>query len=60
MFNVATSIKGNILTITVDLAKSQGPSASGKTIIVASTGAGVKLENGMTLGLNIYTKPKAS
>ncbi len=37
MKNVEMKIDGTILTITVDLAKEFGPSASGKTIIIAST-----------------------
>ena len=37
MKNVEMSLEGNILTIKVDLAKEFGPSASGKTIIIAST-----------------------
>lgn len=34
-----------------------GPSASGKTIGVASTGGNVTLPNGITVGLNAYRKP---
>jgi hypothetical protein len=37
MKNVQMTVEGNILTIKVDLSKEFGPSASGKTIIVAST-----------------------
>jgi len=37
MKNVEMSLEGNILTIKVDLSKDFGPSASGKTIIIAST-----------------------
>ena len=37
MKNVEMSLEGNILTIKVDLSKEFGPSASGKTIIIAST-----------------------
>jgi hypothetical protein len=37
MKNVEFSVKGDILTITVDLTKDFGPSSSGKTIIIAST-----------------------
>ncbi len=57
MKNVDLSITGNVLTITVDLSKEFGPSASGKTTIVAST------EGNMTIpgreekiGLNVYKK----
>ena len=37
MKNVEMSLEKNILTIKVDLSKEFGPSASGKTIIIAST-----------------------
>ena len=37
MKNVEMSLEGNILTMKVDLSKEFGPSASGKTIIIAST-----------------------
>lgn len=61
MKNVAVSIKGSIATITVDLSKSFGPSASGKTEIVASTSGNVPIGQNpegkmVTLGLNAYTK----
>lgn len=59
MTNVKTAVKGNILTITVDLSERHGPSASGKTI--ASTQGNQKLagEHGhISFGLNVYTKEK--
>lgn len=34
-----------------------GPSASGKTVGVASTGGNVPLPNGVTVGVNAYRKP---
>jgi hypothetical protein len=37
MKNVEMIVEGTILTIKVDLSKEFGPSASGKTIIIAST-----------------------
>ena len=37
MKNVEMTVAGNILTIKVDLSKEFGPSASGKTTIIAST-----------------------
>lgn len=58
MKNVATALKGNILTITVDLAKTFGPSSSGKTIIIASTEGNQTIEGrSEVIGLNIYKKP---
>lgn len=57
MKNVEISIAGNILTITVDLTKEFGPSASGKTIIVASTEGNVTVpEREEKIGLNVYRK----
>ena len=37
MKNVEMTVEGTTLTITVNLSKEFGPSASGKTIIIAST-----------------------
>lgn len=58
MQNVKTTIKGNILTIEVDLSKRFGPSSSGKTIQIASTQGNQSLghDSGAVLGLNVYTK----
>ncbi len=57
MKNVELSVKGNILTITVDLTEEFGPSSSGKTIIIASTEGNFPLP-GRTevVGLNVYRK----
>jgi hypothetical protein len=59
MKNVEMSVEGNILTIKVDLSKEFGPSASGKTIIIASTEGNVSVEGAedKKIGLNIYKKP---
>ena len=57
MKNVEMRIDGTTLTITVDLAKEFGPSASGKTIIIASTEGNVPvLDRDEKIGLNIYKK----
>jgi hypothetical protein len=58
MKNVEMSIDGNILTIKVDLSKEFGPSASGKTIIIASTEGNVAIEGleEAKIGLNVYHK----
>jgi hypothetical protein len=57
MKNVEMTVEGNLLTIKVDLSKEFGPSASGKTIIIASTEGNVTIE-GRTekIGLNVYRK----
>jgi hypothetical protein len=56
MKNVTMSVNGNELTVKVDLSKDFGPSASGKTLIIASTEGNITVE-GTTdtkIGLNIY------
>jgi len=53
MKNVRTELKGTQLVITVDLAKDFGPSASGKTIIIASTCGNVSVGD-VKVGLNVY------
>ena len=59
MKNVDMSVSGNILTITVDLTKEFGRSASGKTIIIATTEGNVSIPEAeeKKIGLNIYKKP---
>ena len=49
------TLSEDILTITVDLSQDLGPSKSGKTVLVASTG-GNQLVYGRSekLGLNVY------
>ncbi len=57
MKNVHLSVEGNILTITVDLSKEFGPSASGKTVIIASTEGNVSVpDREEKVGLNVYRK----
>ena len=58
MDNVKSTVNGNILTIEVDLSKRLGRSASGKTIIVATTAGNQKVEGfpDIQYGLNVYTK----
>jgi hypothetical protein len=51
------TIKGDILTIKVDLTKEFGPSSSGKTIIIASTEGNVSIpDRDEKVGLNVYHK----
>jgi hypothetical protein len=57
MKNVEMTVKGNMLTIAVDLSKEFGPSASGKTIIIASTEGNVTIPGREEkIGLNVYRK----
>ena len=57
MKNVDMTIEGTILTIKVDLSKEFGPSASGKTIILASAEGNVTIPGREEkIGLNVYRK----
>ena len=57
MKNVDMTVVGTLLTIKVDLSKEFGPSASGKTIIIASTEGNVTIPERMEkVGLNVYRK----
>ena len=58
MKNVEMNLEDNILTIKVDLSKEFGPSASGKTIIIASTEGNIAIPGNdeAKIGLNIYKK----
>ncbi|KGP75139.1 hypothetical protein JT05_12320 [Desulfosporosinus sp. Tol-M] len=59
MKNCEMKLDGNILTITVDISKEFGKSASGKSIIIASTEGNVSIpeKEEIKIGLNIYRKP---
>jgi hypothetical protein len=57
MKNIKTTVKGNTMTIEIDLSKTFGPSKSGKTIIVASTEGNQKVEGSdVVIGINAYKK----
>ena len=57
MKNVEMTVAGNILTIKVDLTKEFGPSASGKTTIIASTEGNITVpEREEKIGLNVYRR----
>ena len=59
MVNVNTKIVGKTLTITVNLDEDHGPSASGKTTMIASTQGNMKLPAPFAevqVGLNVYKK----
>ena len=57
MKNVEMTVSGNILTIKVDLTKEFGPSASGKTTIIASTEGNITVpEREEKIGLNVYRR----
>jgi hypothetical protein len=58
MKNCEMKLTGNILTITVDVSKDFGKSASGKSVIIASTEGNVNIpeKDDIKIGLNIYKK----
>lgn len=56
--NITYTLDGNKLTLEIDLSKDFGPSASGKTIIIASS-EGNKDVGDVKVGLNIYKYPDA-
>lgn len=59
MTNVSYKVEGDKLVIEVDLTQEHGKSASGKTIIIASTrgNASIPYKGGnVTMGLNVYKK----
>ena len=62
MKNVQIEVKGKKMVITVDLSQNQGPSASGKTEIIATTGGNARIAsngNGEVFGgLNVYKYAK--
>jgi hypothetical protein len=65
MKNIDTSVSGNVLTIRIKLDEVGEPSATGKSLVVASTrGNHVIPGTDLTLGLNAYRaapkQPKAA
>lgn len=58
MQNIETNVDGHILTLKIDLSKRGNPSASGKTILVASTQGNKKVpgHEDIQYGVNVYTK----
>lgn len=60
MENVEMTVENEMLTIKVDLSKRIGPSKSGKTIKIASTGPAIPIpgytDQKVQVGLNVYLK----
>lgn len=54
--NMKVSVKGDKMTITIDLSKDYGDSKTGKTVQIASThgNKAVPEHEGMKFGLNVY------
>lgn len=61
MRNIKAEVKGQILTITINLGENLGPSKSGKTILIATTEGNTRLhtdQGEVSLGVNCYKAPK--
>jgi hypothetical protein len=60
MKNITQSVKGDVLTLTIDLKALQGPSASGKSVVIATTEGNVPVDGHpeIKLGVNCYTAKK--
>ena len=58
MKNLKMNVEHGTLTITVDLTKDLGPSASGKSVMIATTEGNVDVPGApdVKIGLNIYRK----
>ncbi len=56
MKNIEIEREGSKLTLTIDLAKTQGPSKSGKSIVIATTGGNKEVAPKIYMGVNIYQK----
>ena len=58
MKNVEMKVEHGKLIVTVDLAKELGPSASGKSVIIATTEGNTDVpgEPDVKIGLNVYRK----
>jgi len=57
--NVSYVVEGKLLIVTMDLSKTFGPSSSGKTEIVATTGGSKEVgETGVMLGINAFKYPE--
>ncbi len=51
MKNIELEVKGNILTVKIDLIKTFGASSSGKSIIIASTEGNIAVAPGISCGM---------
>lgn len=58
--NVEASVEGDVLLLRVKLSEDHGPSASGKTSVIASTHGAQALSGvaGVIVGLNVNRKAK--
>jgi len=58
--NIRGEVVGSILTLTIDLHRSIGPSKSGRNTLVATTAGNFVLPDGVTkVGINVYRSIEA-
>ncbi|HVU00076.1 MAG TPA: hypothetical protein VHE33_21435 [Acidobacteriaceae bacterium] len=62
MENIAFQLQGDQLVIVVDLSHEAGESASGKSIIIATTGGNVSVpgHEDIKIGMNVYRPIQAA
>jgi hypothetical protein len=62
MENIAFQVEGDQLVIVIDLSHEAGESASGKSVIIASTGGNVSVpgHEEIKIGLNVYRPVQAA
>ena len=60
--NVSMRVDGSILVIEVDLSQTLGPSSSGKSEIIATSGGNISVpgRDEVKVGLNVYRPRKQS
>lgn len=58
MQNAEMKVSGDMLTIKIDLSQRHGPSGSGKSLTIATTGGNMKVPDNpdIKIGLNCYVK----
>lgn len=55
MTNVQMTLEGHILTLKIDLSQEIGPSKSGKTVLIATSGGPARVPNRTErVGINVY------
>lgn len=54
--NVSYVVSGDVLTLTISLKEKGTRSASGKSLVIASTRGNAVIEGGVTIGLNVFRK----
>jgi hypothetical protein len=59
MRNINLRREGSKLVVTIDLSAEGTPSASGKTVVIASTHGNIDVPDtkGLKLGINVYAYP---